>query len=92
MYLEAMSILIRNTQLATLWNGVLDFNEITICHEISFVIMTGRRTLGLVCQRSTTTDDTSKQEVVQLMVIFYIIAWSTVSTAPISTSAPILLV
>lgn len=81
----------RNTQLATFWKGVLDVHEIMMCHEIPFVIMAGRRTLGLVCQRSTTTDDTSKQEVVQLMVIFYIIAWSTVSTSPISTSAPILL-
>ena len=43
MYLEAISILSRNTHLAALWKGVLDFYEITMCHEIPFVIMAGRR-------------------------------------------------
>lgn len=84
-----MSILSENRPLATLWKGVLEYYEITMCHEIPFVILAGRRTLGVTDLQQQTIQANAR--VVRLMFIFYMVAWSAVSTAPISTCTPILL-
>ena len=60
-----------------------------MCHEIPFLILAGRRTLGVTDLQQQTIQANAR--VVQLMFIFYMVAGFAVSTAPISTCAPILL-